>query len=237
MRLPPPPGAAHPSSVGSLLTNPRAPRPERRLRSGIAGGAAALGGLAWLLLAPAGELVRRDLLSYDGYNRLLAVPLLLFTIALSLTPRALGVPGRLARVGVGVSAAGAALLLIGNVIEFYGVLLQNRLNAYAASRAGADEHWIGSDLGWITFGVGMLFLLAGGIVAALGLHRSRIAPVWLVVFAVTLGVGVLAGNLFGLAPAFLSVPVLALYAVGWISFGWFLRSAAATCASSPVRAD
>lgn len=77
-----------------------------------------LGGLAWILLAPAAELVRRDLLSYDGYNHPLAVPLLLFTIALSLAPRALSARGRLAEVGFSVAAAGAGLLLIGNVLDF-----------------------------------------------------------------------------------------------------------------------
>ena len=192
--------------------------------SGIAGRTAVLGGLAWLLLAPAAELVRRDLLSYDGYNRVLAVPLLLFAIALSVAPRALPVRGRLAGAGMLAAAAGAWLLLIGTIIEFYGVLLQDGLNAYAASRAGADEHWIGSDVGWITFGLGMLILVAGGFAAALALHRRGTAPRWLVLFASTLGAGVLAGNLLGLAPAFLSVPVLTLYAAGWIAFGRFLRS-------------
>ncbi len=53
----------------------------------LADRAALLGGLGWLLLAPAAELVRRNLLSYDGYNRLLAVPLVLFTVALALASR------------------------------------------------------------------------------------------------------------------------------------------------------
>jgi hypothetical protein len=207
----------------------RTPSAQRR-QPAIGGGAAVLGGLAWLLLAAAAELVRRDLLSYDGYNRLLAVPLLLFAIALSWAPRALSTGGRLASVGFSLAAVGAGLLLIGNVVEFYGVLLQDRLNAYAASQAGADEHWIGSDVGWITFGLGMLVFLVGGIVAALALHRRGTGPVWLVLFTGSLGVGVLAGNLFGLAPAFVSVPVLAVYAVGWIAFGRLLRSAAASSA-------
>lgn len=196
----------------------------RQQRSRIAGAAAALGGLTWILLPLAAELVRRDLLSYDGYNRLLAGPLLLFTIALSLAPGALEARGRLSRVGFSLSTAGAGLLLIGNVVEFYGVLLQNGLNAYAASQAGADDHWIGSDIGWITFGLGMLVLVAGGLVLAFALHRGGTAPVRIVLFAATLGVGVLAGNLLGLAPAYLSVPVLALYAMGWIAFGRYLRA-------------
>lgn len=185
----------------------------------IVRGAALLGGVAWLLLVPAAELTRRELLSYDGYNRFLALPLLLFTVALSLAAGALGLRERLARVGFAMAASGAGLLLIGNIVEFYGVLLQDRLNAYAASRAGEEDHWIGSDLGWMIFGLGMFVLLAGGLIAAMGLCRSRTEPRWLVVFAATLGIGVLAGNLFGLAPAFLSVPVLVIYAGGWMAFG------------------
>ena len=190
-----------------------------RRRSMVVGVASVLGGLAWLLLVPAAELERRDLLSYDAYNRLLAVPLLLFTVALSSAPRALAVQGRLARLGFSVAAIGAVLLLVGNLVEFYGVLLQDEPNAYAARQAGKARHWIGSDVGWITFGVGMLVFMVGGVVIALALHRSHTRPRWLVVFAGTLGIGVLAGNLFGREPAFISVPVLALYATGWILFG------------------
>lgn len=68
------------------------------------GGAAVLGGLAWFLLVPAAELEGRNLLSYDAYNRLLAVPLLFFVIASYLAPRALAVQGRL---GFSVAAVGA----------------------------------------------------------------------------------------------------------------------------------
>ncbi len=111
-------------------------------------GAALSGGAAWLLLVPAAELARRDLLSYDGYNRFLALPLLLFTVALSLAAGALGSEERPpGRVGFTVAASGASLLLIGNIVEFYGVVAQDRLNAYAASRASEQDHWIGSDVG------------------------------------------------------------------------------------------
>jgi hypothetical protein len=138
---------------------------------------------------------------------------------------ALGLRERLGKVGFAVAASGAGLLLIGNVVEFYGVLLQDQRNAQAAFEAGENEHWIGSDLGWMVFGLGMFVVLAGGVTAAIALHRSRTGPRWLVVFAAALGIGVLAGNLFGLAPAFLSVPVLALYAVGWMAFGRQVRGA------------
>ena len=190
----------------------------------LAGGAGVLGGIGWLLLVPATELFRRDLLSYDAVNRLLAVPLLLFAVALALAPRALPVHDGMARAGFRVATAGAALLFAGTVVEFYGVLLQDKLNARAAWEAGHAEHWIGSDIGWITFFVGALVLLVGGVLAAIGLARQHVQRRWLVWFAATLGVGVLAGNLVGLEPGYLSVPVLGGYAGGWIAFGRALSS-------------
>ncbi len=79
-------------------------------------------------------------------------------------PRAGLATGRLARVWFTTAAVGAAVLAAGKVIEFYGVLLQDGLNAYAASQADVDDHWIGSDIGWIVFIIGMLALLVGGVV-------------------------------------------------------------------------
>ncbi len=195
----------------------------------IAGRAALLGGVAWLALIPAAELHRRDLLGYNGYKRLLVVPLLLFAVAMWQAPRAGLATGRLARVGFTTAAVGAAVLAAGNVIEFYGVLLQDGLNAYAASQVDVDDHWIGSDIGWIVFGIGMLVLLVGGVVAALGLRHGK--QRWLIAFTAALGLGVLGGNLFGLAPALVSVPVLALYGAGWTAFGRQLLHRAASVAS------
>ena len=191
-----------------------------RRPSRSAGTAALLGGGAWLLLAPAAELQRRDLLSYDGYNRLVAVPLLLFTVALVLAPRVLGARGA-ARTGFRAAAVGAGLLLAGNGIEFYGVLLQDRPNSYAAYGTG-QEPWIGSDVGWMIFLLGVLVLLVGGLLAAVGLYRSRVRPRWLAAFAAALGPGVLAGSLFGLGRAPLSVLVLGAYAAAWLVFGRLL---------------
>ncbi len=189
--------------------------------STAAGTAAILGGLTWLLLIPAAELHRRELLSYDGYNRLLALPLPLFLVALLAAPRALTFADRSVRAGLITAAVGVGLLLAGNVTEFYGVLLQEKPNAYEA--AGETGHWVGSDIGWIIFGIGMLALLVGGLVAAAGMRRQRVRPTWVIAFAAALGIGVLAANLFALQSALLSVPVLALYAAGWIAFGLLAR--------------
>lgn len=200
---------------------PRSTRFTTRRRGVVAiSGAALLGGLAWLVLIPAAELQRRGVITYDAYNRLLVVPLVCFAAALSHAAWAARYGRRAERLGFAVAATGAAVLSIGNIVEFYGVLLQDGLNAFAASEAGVDKHWIGSDVGWIVFIIGMLVLLLGGLIAALGLRDAR--PRWLAAFAATLGPGVLAGNLFGLAPAFLSVPALAAYGAAWIAYGRFL---------------
>ncbi len=148
------------------------------------------------------------------------MPLLLFTVALVLAPRALAARG-LARAGLTVAAAGASLLLAGNVIEFYGVLLQDRPNVYAASGTG-EQPWMGSEVGWMVFLAGALVLLIGGILAAVGMARTRVRPRWLIAFAAALGPGVVGGNVFGLVPAWLSVPTLAAYAAAWLIFGRLL---------------
>jgi hypothetical protein len=37
---------------------------------------------------------------------------------------------------------------------------------------------VGSDIGWIVFGIGMLLLLVGGLIAAVALQRHRMRPLW-----------------------------------------------------------
>lgn len=92
------------------------------------------------------------------------------------------------------------------------MLLHDQPNAYAASRAGETAHWVGSDIGWIIFGIGMLTLLIGGLTAAAGMQGQRVRPAWVLAFTATLGVGVLAANLFALQSVLVSAPVLALQA-------------------------
>lgn len=209
---------------GRVMARP----PERHNPLTAAGVArlALIAGIGWLLLIPAAELERRDVLSYDAYNRLLALPLILFAVTLWRAPEVLPEEAKRAQPGFRIAAVGAAVLFVGNVVEFYGVLLQSELNAQAAHEVGAATHWIGSDIGWMIFGLGMVTLLLGGVTGAIGLRRWETRPRWLVSFMATLGIGVLAGNLFGLAPAFVSVPALAAYGVGWIYFATVLMGRA-----------
>ncbi len=159
---------------------------------------------------------------------------MLFTVALTLASRhSVCRTDRGVRAGLLVASVGSGLLLVGTLIEFYGVLLQDDLNAQAGHQAGRAEHWLGSHIGWLFFGAGMLVVLVGGLITALALRRRRTDATWLPLFAAGLGIGVLAGNLLGLAPAFLSVPVLALYGIGWISFGSLLLSGTGPFAPTP----
>jgi glucan phosphoethanolaminetransferase (alkaline phosphatase superfamily) len=195
------------------------------VRSGAALASTA-GGIAWVLLGPAAVLKQNNTLGYDAYNRLLALPLLLFLVGFVaagwlLRPRT--GPGRAGFVAV---ALGLVLLLVGNVVEFWGVLLQSKPNAQTAHETGAAAHWIGSDIGWILFLFGMLATIVGGVILALSHRRTPTFPTWARSFLGLLGVGVLAGNLVAGAPFFLGIPVLGLYGAGWIALGRLLRERA-----------
>ena len=181
-----------------------------------------VGGASWALLGPAAVLERNNVLSYDNYNRLLTIPLLLFLVGFIAAGSLVRTRARQGTVGFAVAALGLFLLLIGNVVEFWGVLLQSKPNAHAAFEMASSEHWVGSDIGWMLFGLGMLTLLVGGVVLALTVRRRPTFPNWAVVFLGLLGVGVLAGNLVAGAPFFISISVLGLYGAAWMAFGWLL---------------
>ncbi len=82
--------------------------------------------------------------------------------------------------GLVVAAAGAGLLPAGNLIEFYGVLLQDRPNSYGAYGLG-QEPWIGRRLDHLLAGRADPFI--GGVLAAVGMARTGMRPRWLVAFA------------------------------------------------------
>jgi len=189
----------------------------------VAAVSALLGGLGWLLLIPGAELHSREVLSYDSYNRVIVLPLLALFVALYAASRTFRPLGRLLKGGFVVAVVAAGLLVLGNVIEFYGVLLQSKPNAYDAYQSGQTSHYIGSDIGWIIFAIGMLLCLVAGVPLAAGLAPSRRAPRWLVLFFASLGVGPLAANV-SLGSVIVSAPILFLYAAGWVAFGvWQLN--------------
>lgn len=84
-----------------------------------------------------------------------------------------------------------------------------------------SEHRIGSDIGWTIFGLGMLVLLAGGC-SRRPLFYVRPAPAGSPSSPRPWGSACSRETSSGLATAFLSVPVLALYAGAWLWFGRLL---------------
>lgn len=106
-------------------------------------------------------------LNYDDYNRLFTLPLLLVLAGWMgfQMPRL-----RRARwttiVAVTVVTLGLVLMLVGNAVEFWGVLFQDRPNAFAAVETG-EEAWAGSDIGWMIFGLGHFIAAIGTLGAGL----------------------------------------------------------------------
>lgn len=186
-------------------------------RSALAAAAIA-GGALWAALAVPAGLESTGGLSYDAFNRLLALPVLLMLVGLVGVYRVLVPACKLARTGFATLAFGFVLLLAGNIVEFWGSLVLDKVNAHAAHEAGASEHWVGSDIGWMLFGPGMLISIVGGVLLALAL-RPLSLPRGLKVFVGLIGVGILAANLFGLGSTFVSAPVFVLYGIGWIALG------------------
>ncbi len=178
-----------------------------------------MGGALWAALAVFASLETTGTISYDFFNRLLAFPLVALTVGLIAVYRAITPGTALARIAFTTLLLAFLLVVTGNVIEFWGAVAFDKVNAYAASEAGISEHWIGSDIGWMIFGVGMLVAIPAGLALALALRKAAL-PVPLRVFVGLIGIGILAANLAGLGPPVISVPVFVLYGVGWIALGW-----------------
>jgi hypothetical protein len=162
---------------------------------------------------------------YDDYNRLLTLPLVLLLVALA-GLRSLQVPelSPWERWGALLAFVGAALLVVGNAIEFWAVLFSDDAVFALAEDRGLDE-WAGSTIGWLTFLAGGLLLFVGGIVFGAATARARILPRWAgVVIALT------APLLLAAVIAWTeSVPITAGLAIalagGWVALGGLLLAA------------
>ena len=196
------------------------PRYSGRLDSVLAS-AAIVGGALWAALAVFAHLEARGAISYDAFNRLVTFPLVALNLGLVAVHRSIAPRSTLARAGYITLLLAFGLLVTGNLIEFWGALAFGKVNAYAAYGA-AVEHWIGSDIGWMMFAVGMLVAIPGGLMLALAL-REAVIPLLLRAFVGLIGIGMLAANFVGLGPSLLIVPVFVLYGAGWIALGWCAR--------------
>jgi hypothetical protein len=116
-------------------------------------------------------------LNYDSYNRLftLAPLLVLFFWAWARPHVAQG--GRGGKAGWWIVLIGLIVQLTGNVIEFWGVLLQDRPAARTAYEEGVQP-WIGSEIGFMVFILGALLIAVGSILVGRAIRRSRAGRSW-----------------------------------------------------------
>ena len=180
--------------------------------------ASVLGGVAWLGLIAASELYERDDLSYGGYYRYLALPLLLFVIAWIAFRGSWPQRDLREQAGYFVTLAGLALVFAGAALEFWGSWAVGEPipdSGYGAE----DEVWRGAELGRTVFLLGFLLLLVGGVTAGVAACRARFVPTWAAVLIGLAGFGILLGNMLQES----SLPVTAvgfgLFGLGWIALG------------------
>lgn len=143
---------------------------------------------------------------YDLANRAFTVaPALLLWFALVLHRQAVGRH----RLGATLLAGSAALMLAGNVLEFWGVLLSSGHTEKTAVLLGEGSAYWGSGVGWIIFLVGGPLLLAAFVVLGLAAPGGRwrrlatgatglLASLSTALWAVSPAAAAIAGSLFAL---------------------------------------
>ncbi len=118
-------------------------------------------------------------LRYDDFNRWLTLPLVLLLAALAAVR---GVQGErlqgFGRWGATIALVGAALVLLGNVVEFWLVFFtDDYVTAIGEDRPDVDE-WVGSTIGRLTVLAGAAVLLVGGLVFGAATWRAPTLPPW-----------------------------------------------------------
>jgi len=201
----------------------------RRTIARVGGLAAILAGIFWGFTLPLIATQATDDpvgLRYDDFNRWLTLPLALLLVTLvALHVLLRGRLPRSGRLGTALAAGGAALMLLGNLVEFWAVMRTDDYVAAIAEERNVEE-WAGSTVGWIGFLAGVLLLLVGGILVALAARRARALPSWVaVVLAATAPVLLLAFVLLG---ASVEATIVAAAALGlaWTALGLWMRARA-----------
>jgi hypothetical protein len=143
---------------------------------------------------------------YDAANRVLTIPLLLL-VGFAWLLRATSPPRYLK--GTVTLVAGSVLLLAGNVLEFWAVLLTDLNTEKTAARLGEPEAFWGSPAGWFVFLLGIVVTVVAA--AMLGLAVGGVRGWILVALAV---VGLLATALWAVSPLLTGAAGLAL--AGWL---------------------
>jgi len=173
-------------------------------------------------------------LRYDDFNRWLTLPLALLLVTLVALRVLLGrrLPGR-GRLGTTLAAAGSALMLLGNLVEFWLVMLTDDYVAAIAEERNVAE-WAGSTVGWVGFLVGVLLLLVGGVLLALAAQRARALPSWAGLVLAGTAPALLAAFTLWSSSVEATIAVAAVLGLAWIAFGLWMRARATGLAEDAV---
>jgi hypothetical protein len=186
-------------------------------------GLAAIGsGIAWAVVLPlVATAASADPVGwrYDDWNRLLTLPLLLLLVSLvgihRVAAERISAWGRR---GGALALVGVGLMLVGNIVEFWLVLLTDADVFAIADPRGLDE-WAGSTVGWLVFLLGSLLLLAGGVLLGVGTSRAGVFPSWAgFALGLTSPVLLIAFVLWSASVAATVAPALLLGGI-WIALG------------------
>ncbi|MCI0626716.1 MAG: hypothetical protein L0387_34560 [Acidobacteria bacterium] len=182
--------------------------------SGLGGMA---GGLLWFGLGRLGGAAwHRPILTltYEDYNKLMPIPLLLLFVGLAGFFAHYGRgKGWLGSGGFAVAATGLGLMLIGNLVEFY----------WGGGIRHGDETI--SHAGWTLFLAGILLLTVGLLLFGIAILRAKALVGWWKALPLIIGLLLTLGIVLGLVmgeKGFMLVPVS--IALGWVLLGyavWF----------------
>jgi len=143
---------------------------------------------------------------YDAANRFLTLSLALLVGSAALLTSS---PPGGSKKGPTALVVGSVLLLAGNVLEFWMVLLTDLHTEKTAERLGETDAFWGSPAGWMVFVLGMLVTIAAA--AMLGRAVGGLRGGVLVVLAI---VGLAATGLWAVSPLLAGAAGLAL--AGWL---------------------
>jgi hypothetical protein len=201
----------------------------RRTLARVGGLAAILAGIFWGFTLPLIATQATDDpvgLRYDDFNRWLTLPLALLLVTLvvlgALLGRRLPAQGTL---GTTLAALGAGLMLLGNLVEFWAVMLTDDYVAAIAEDRRVDE-WVGSTIGWLGFLIGVFLLLVGGSLVALAAQRARALPAWVGVILTATAPALLAAAVLWASSVEATIVVAVALGLAWNALGLWMRARA-----------
>lgn len=150
--------------------------------------------------------------AYDLANRLLTGALVLLvvaTVAFHRSDAGRDLPGMLL-------VAGLAVMLAGNVVEFWGALVAGQQPSATAQRLATPEFW-GSTPGFLLFLVGQLPVVIGLIAIAIRDRRHGRAGMGEALLIGASGIAFVASTaLWAMSPAAAAIPAV-IFGFGWLA--------------------